>query len=201
MLPGYFKNLVNEISKIPGIGTKTALRIALFLLKNDKNDSLRLANSIVEALNSLQICYVCGILSEGNLCKICTSHERDHSVVCVVESFVDFLAIERAGFYKGVYHILGGLVSPIEGIDQNSINIEKLYGRLKEPSKVKELILALPSSLEGDATVLLIKNYIDKMNPNIKLTRVAMGLPVGVNPDYADDLTLIKSFENRVNVL
>lgn len=194
-LPKDFKMLVNELEKLPGVGNKSATRLALHLIQSRDSNAIALANAISGAKRNTKYCSQCGALTDENICEICSSNERNTRKICIVENIVDLLAIERAGFYEGLYHVLGGLISPLEGIDESEINLESLMGRLEN---VEEIIYALPSSLEADATFLVIKEKVEDVKPNISFTKVAIGLPVGSNIDYADSLTLIRSFENRV---
>lgn len=193
-LPKVFKNLVNEIEKLPGVGQKSAMRLALSLVQDSDSNALALASALTSAKKEIEYCTVCGTLSDSEICEICSDPNRDHSRICVVESIIDMLAIERAGFYDGVYHVLGGVVSPLDNMDENNVNISGLLQRLEN---VEEIIFSLPSSVEADATYLIIKDAVEKAGYNPKFTRVAVGLAVGSNIDYADALTLIRSFENR----
>ncbi|GIW57538.1 MAG: recombination protein RecR [Candidatus Dojkabacteria bacterium] len=195
-LPKDFKNLINEIEKLPGIGPKSALRLALYLVESKDANPYALASALVSAKNNIKYCKFCGALSDDDVCDICRSYDRDKTKICVVENIIDMLAIERANFFDGLYHILGGVISPLDDVTEDNIRIRELIARL---DKVKEIIFSLPSSLEADATFLVLKDQIHQYNSNIKLTRVAIGLPVGANIDYADPLTLIRSFENRSN--
>lgn len=194
-LPKDFKYLVNELEKLPGLGPKSAMRLALYLVQSKDSNAIALASSLGQAKKHTRYCTICGALSDSEVCEICSDSKRDHSKICIVESIVDLLAIERAGFYHGLYHVLGGVISPLEGIDESQINLESLYKRLDE---VDELVYALPSSIESDATFLVIKDAVQRLKPSIQLSKFAIGLPVGSNLDYADNLTLIRSFENRV---
>jgi recombination protein RecR len=194
-LPRDFKFLVNELEKLPGLGPKSAMRLALHLVQAKDSNALALSGALNQAKKNTRYCKICGALSDSPVCDICGSIERDKSQICIVENIVDLLAIERAGFYNGLYHVLGGVVSPLEGVEESDINLESLYTRL---NSVKELIFALPSSIESEATFLIIKDKIGKLFPDIALSKVAIGLPVGSNIDYADNLTLIRSFENRI---
>lgn len=196
-LPRDFKNLVNEIEKLPGLGPKSALRLGLFLIESKDSNASALAMSLLNAKKNLKYCEECGALSDDQICEICSSHERDHSRICVVENIIDMLAIERANFFDGIYHILGGVISPLDDIGEDQIALKKLLSRIED---VEEIIFALPASLEADATFLILKESICRVKPQIKFTKVAIGLPVGSNIDYADSLTLIRSFENRITV-
>jgi len=195
-LPRYFKNLVNEIEKLPGLGPKSAMRLGLYLVQDKDSNAAAIVNALGDARTNIQFCKECGALSDSDICEICSSHERDKSKICIVENIIDMLAVERANFYNGLYHVLGGVVSPLEDVSLSELNIDKLMERL-EP--VNEIIYALPSSIEADATFLLLKDLITKIKPEMKFTKVAIGLPVGSNIDYADSLTLIRSFENRIS--
>jgi recombination protein RecR len=193
-LPKEFKNLVSEIEKLPGIGNKTAMRLALYLIQSRDSNAIPLSKSIVLAKERIRKCSICGSISSEDVCDICNDSERDRSKICIVENVDDLIAIEKASFYNGLYHVLGGVVSPLDDIYENSLNIESLESRLKD---VKEIIFSLPSSVEADATFLVIRDRVKAVNPNIPISKVAIGLPVGSNIDYADSLTLIRSFENR----
>lgn len=193
-LPKVFKNLVNEIEKLPGVGQKSAMRLALHLVQDKDSNPLSLASALKSASNEIQYCEICGALSDDKICEICSDPNRDQGRICVVENIIDMLAIERAGFFEGVYHVLGGVVSPLDNMDENSINIQGLVDR---SAKSNEIIFSLPSSVEADATFLIIKDAIKRAGYSPKFTRVAVGLAVGSNIDYADSLTLIRSFENR----
>ncbi len=195
-LPRDFKVLVNELEKLPGVGHKSATRLALFLVQAQDSNALSLAQSLHEAKKNLRYCEECGALSDEAVCEICAGYDRDHTKICIIENIVDLLAVERTGFYNGIYHVLGGVISPLEGVDETSINLESLFPRL---DAVTEVIYALPSSIEADATFMVIKERILAGNPDIQISKVAIGLPIGSSIDYADDLTLIRSFENRIS--
>ena len=194
-LPKDFKFLINELEKLPGLGPKSAMRLAIHLIQDKESNALALASAMSQAKKNTRYCKVCGAFSDDEICEICADGQRDHTKICIVENIVDLLAIERAGFFNGLYHVLGGVVSPLEGIDETEINLESLYSRLEN---VEEIIFALPSSIEADATFLIMKERIEEVNSTTNLSKVAIGLPVGSNIDYADNLTLIRSFENRV---
>jgi recombination protein RecR len=194
-LPKDFKFLINELEKLPGLGPKSAMRLAIHLIQDKESNAIALASALSQSKKNTKYCKFCGAFSDEDMCEICSSHERDRSKICIVENIVDLLAVERAGFYNGLYHVLGGVVSPLDGIDESEINLEGLYTRL---DRAEEIIFALPSSIEADATFLIMQERILEVKPNIKLSKVAIGLPVGSNIDYADNLTLIRSFENRV---
>lgn len=194
-LPLYLLELVNEIQKLPGIGNKTATRLALFLLQSKSSNSISLANKLIEGKNRVRLCNQCGALSEDNLCPVCSDIKRNRSRICIVETISDMIAIEKTGYYDGLYHVLGGVVSPVDSIYESDLNIKSLFSRLED---VNEIIFAIPSGIESDTTFLILKKRLNSEFPKIRVSRVAVGLPIGGNIDFIDDLTLIKAFENRI---
>jgi recombination protein RecR len=186
---------VNELSKLPGVGKRTALRFALYLLKQDKIVAEQLSKSIIKMRNEIKFCEVCNSISDYNRCFICDNPSRNHSLICVVENVRDIMSIENTHQYNGVYHVLGGIISPIEGIGASDIAIEHLVNRVKEGG-IEELIMALPTTIEGDTTSF----YINKMlgNYNIKVSTIARGIAIGDNIEFADELTLGRSIINRL---
>lgn len=197
-LPKSFSVLVGELGRLPGVGKRTAMRLALFLLESKDSNAHELTKAINEAKQKVTYCKRCFAITDNtdSICNICSSHDRDRDRLCVVQSVSDLLAIEDAGFYDGLYHVLGGVISPLEGISEKNLTLNKLYSTL-ESDNIKEIVYALPSSVEADATLLIIKERVLQIKPDIKLSRVAIGLPIGGHLDYADDLTIIKAFENR----
>lgn len=199
LLPKSFLVLVNEIEKLPGIGSKTAFRLALHLLLSSDSNISTLAKAILDAKQNIKVCQICGNLTESDsICEICKDAKRDKGIICIVENIQDLIAIERTDHYKGIYHVLGGLISPVENIDESDINLDSLIQRVKNV-EVKELIYAIPRSLEADATFIIIKQRLKELGIKTRLTRFATGLPVGGHIDYVDNITLIQSFENRVS--
>lgn len=187
---------VNEISKLPGIGKKTALRLVLFLLKEEKESTLALGEALVNLRTKIQYCEVCHHIADHKICYVCASPQRDHSVICVVEDIPDVMAIENTAQYFGTYHILGGVISPIEGIGPADVNIESLMARVtQEEGKVQEVILALSGTMEGDTTAFYITKKL-KEYP-IKITTIARGVPVGGELEYTDEVTLGRSILRR----
>ena len=188
------ENSVNELSKLPGIGKKTALRLALHILKEDNNYAESLGNSIIELRNKIQFCKTCHNISDSETCEICSNPKRDQSTVCVVEDVRDVMAIENTGQFTGVYHILGGIISPMDGIGPNDLNIQSLIKKVSENS-TNEVIMALSTTIEGDTT-----NYYiyKKLSPfSIKITTIARGISIGDELEYADEITLGRSIINR----
>ncbi len=181
-----------EFAKLPGIGLKTAQRLAYYILSCSEEEVEDFANGIVSARKSMKICKVCSNICSSDVCEICSSDRRDGSVICVVESPKDVTAIERSGGFAGVYHVLHGLLSPMNGIGPQQIKIKELMSRLTD---AKEIIMATSPTVEGEATAAYISRLIKPMA--IKVTRLAYGLPAGASLEYADDVTLQRALENR----
>ena len=188
------ENSVNELSKLPGIGKKTALRLALHILKENNNYAESLGNSIIELRNKIQYCKTCHNISDSETCEICSNPKRDQSTVCVVEDVRDVMAIENTGQFTGVYHILGGIISPMDGIGPNDLNIESLIKKVSEDNKY-EVIMALSTTIEGDTTNYYIFKKLSQFN--IKITTIARGISIGDELEYADEITLGRSIINR----
>ena len=186
--------LIAELSKLPGIGGKTAQRLAFHILSLDDEEAKALADAITDAKASMHYCSVCGNLTDSDICSVCSDESRDHSVICVVEGPRDVSAMERVREYKGVYHVLNGAISPMDGIGPEDINLRSLIVRLQE-NDVKEVILATNPNIEGEATAMYIARLIKPAG--IKVTRIAHGLPVGGDLEYADEVTLSKAMEGR----
>ncbi len=190
------ENAVDEISKLPGIGKKTALRLALHLLKQEKGDVRALSNALVDLRENTQYCTSCFNISDSDTCAICTSHKRDNSVICVVEDTRDVMAIENTSQFFGLYHVLGGVIMPIEGIGPSDLTIEALVKRVADTNgEVKEIILALPATMEGDTTAFYITKKLKELG--VKVTSIARGVPVGGELEYTDEITLGRSIMNR----
>ncbi len=185
--------LIEEFSKLPGIGRKTAQRLAFHVLDMKGNDVVELAKAIVNAKKLTRYCKTCGNLTEGDICSICGNFKRDQSTICVVENARDIASMERTKEYKGVYHVLHGTISPLDGIGPDEINIKSLLSRLNED--VKEVILATNPTIEGEATAVYISRLIRPLG--IKVTRIAHGIPVGGDIEYADEVTLLRAMEGR----
>lgn len=190
----YLDAAVAELSKLPGIGHKTALRLALHLLRKDPEVSNSLGNAIIEMRNKISYCPVCHNISEGGICNICSDSGRDHETVCVVENIKDVITIERTREHKGVYHVLGGLISPLDGISPSELEIDSLVKRITDEG-IKEVILALSPTMEGDTTNFYI--YRKLADLKVKVTMLARGLSIGNELEYTDELTLGRSILNR----
>jgi len=188
-------NVVDEISRLPGIGKRSALRLALYLLKQPKENTLLLSKSLERFRTEIDYCQKCHNLSETPICEICSNEKRNNKLICVVEDIRDVMAIESTNQYNGLYHVLGGIISPIEGIGPNDLNIDSLVEKVKS-NKVEELIFALSSTLEADTTNFYIYKAISPYN--IKISAIARGISVGDELEYADEVTLGRSISRRV---
>lgn len=189
---------VNEISRLPGIGKKTALRLALFLLKEDERTTLSIADALVKLRTLTQYCSQCHNISDEAICATCSSPRRDRSVICLVQDTRDVLAIENTGQYQGLYHVLGGLISPMEGIGPAELTIEPLVQRIqRQSSEVKEIILALSPTIEGDTTAFYITKKLKDFP--LKVSTIARGIPIGGELEYADEVTLGRSILTRTH--
>ena len=186
--------LINELSKLPGIGGKTAQRLAFHILSLDDKEAGALAQAITEAKQTMKYCSVCGNLTDRDPCGICTDQNRRQDVICVVENPRDVMAMERIKEFDGLYHVLHGAISPMDGIGPEDINLKQLIVRLQN-SRVKELILATNPNIEGEATAMYIARLIKPSG--IKVSRIANGIPVGGDLEYADEVTLLKAMEGR----
>lgn len=187
-------NAVDQFAKLPGVGRRTALRLVLELLKRDENSVSAFANSITELKQNISTCKICGNLSDSETCSICTNHRRDHSLVCVVENVRDIIAIEQTGTYRGTYHVLGGLISPMDGIGPSELNISSLTQRI-EQGGIDEIIFALSANMEGDTTCFYLSRLIS--GNGIKMSQIARGVAFGGDLEYTDEITLSRSIENR----
>ena len=193
-LPKSVETLISEFAKFPGIGKKTAQRLAFHILSSKKEETSRFTSSVVDVKTLVRACRICGGISDEDLCKICKNKKRDPSIICVVERSKDIFAIEQTKSFMGVYHVLGGLISPLDGIGPEKLNIQTLKNRL---DSVLEIVLATSASLEGDATALYLqKLFQDK---KVKITRLARGLPVGRELEYTDEATLLRALEGRTS--
>lgn len=187
-------NLIRELSKLPGIGGKSAQRLAFHILSMDDREAENLANSITRAKSSMKYCSVCGNLTDRDPCEICSDENRDHSVICVVEQARDVAAMERMKEYNGLYHVLHGAISPMDGIGPEDINLKQLILRLQQ-NDVREVILATNPTIEGEATAMYAARLIKPSG--IRVTRIAHGIPVGGDLEYTDEITLSKAMEGR----
>ncbi|WP_018248330.1 recombination mediator RecR [Orenia marismortui] len=185
--------LIGQLSKLPGVGPKTAQRLAFHILEMDQNEAKVLAKSISEIKEKLTYCSICNNLTQNDPCYICSDLKRDKSLICVIEEVKDIIAMEKTGEYKGLYHVLHGAISPIDGVGPEDIKIKELLSRLDD--EVSEVILATDPNVEGEATAMYISKLLKPLG--IKVTRIAHGLPVGGDLEYADEVTLSKALEGR----
>ena len=192
--PKPLAGLISELSKLPGIGSKTAQRLAFYIMSLDEKEALCLAESIIYAKKNMMFCTVCGNLTDTDPCAVCSDTGRDRQTICVVESPKEVAAIERIKEYNGLYHVLHGVISPMEGIGPDDINLKQLIIRL-QGSDVKEVILATNPNIEGEATAMYAARLIKPAG--IKVSRIAHGIPVGGDLEYADEITLLKAVEGR----
>lgn len=188
------EDAVNEFSKLPGVGRRTALRYVLHLLKLKQNDVQQFGNSFIKLRNELRYCKQCHNISDNELCLICSSPSRDNTVICVVEDIRDVMAIENTQQYKGVYHVLGGIISPMDGIGPNDLNIESLVTKVAT-GEVKEIIMALSTTMEGDTTNFYIYKRLKDFN--VLVSTIARGIAIGDELEFADEVTLARSITNR----
>ncbi len=193
-LPPALLKLVTELKKLPNIGEKSALRIVLSLIRNDRDKLLNISNAFKEAYERISLCKNCFNLSENELCEICRDENRDKNIICVVEDIGDLISIEKSGQFKGLYHVLGGLISPVKGVKFEDLTIFKLKNRVLN-SKISELIIALNPTLDGETTSLYIKDYLKEVG--IKITRIAYGIPMGSDIEYLDEITMAVALLER----
>jgi recombination protein RecR len=194
MYEGIIQDLIDELGRLPGVGPKSAQRIAFHIIQSDRVDVTRLAEALKTVKERVKFCSICGNISEEELCKICRDPRRDKTSICVVEESKDVLAIEKTREFKGSYHVLGGAISPIDGVGPENLRIKELMTRLAETT-IGEVIIATDPNLEGEATATYLTRLIKPLG--IKVSRLASGLPVGGDLEYADEITLGRAFEGR----
>ncbi len=194
MYEGIVQDLIDEFGKLPGIGPKSAQRMAFFVVQNENYDPTKMSELLSTIRDKVRFCQICGMISDQDTCGICSDARRNPSMICVVEEAKDVLAIERTREYRGYYHVLGGAISPIDGIGPDDLRISSLMTRLAD-SSVTEVIIATDPNLEGEATATYLSRLL--VQPGLKVTRLASGLPVGGDLEYADEVTLGRAFEGR----
>ncbi len=187
-----FENLIDSLMLLPGIGKRSAERIAFYII-NHRDEGLNIGNTILNAIQNVKNCKICGNLTESEICKICEDRNRDRSKICIVENVADLLAIENTGIFNGLYHITGGLISPLDKIGPEKLRIDELLKRIDD--NTKEVIIALKATTEGEATAHYISEKIKRFN--IRVTRIGVGIPVGGDIDLTDKLTIINALKNR----
>ena len=194
MYEGIVQDLIDEFGKLPGIGPKSAQRMAFFVVQNENYDPTKMSELLSTIRDKVRFCQICGMISDQDTCGICSDARRNPAMICVVEEAKDVLAIERTREYRGFYHVLGGAISPIDGIGPDDLRISSLMTRLAG-SSVTEVIIATDPNLEGEATATYLSRLL--VQPGLKVTRLASGLPVGGDLEYADEVTLGRAFEGR----
>ncbi len=194
--PKVIQNLIDAFEKLPGIGPKTAQRLTFYLLHNPQEELNSFSEAIVNLKRKTKICSLCFNVDETDPCSICQDRSREQTKICVVEDLLDVLAIERSSFYRGLYHVLHGVISPLDNIGPEELHIHDLTPRLKN-GKIKELILATNPNMEGEATAMYIMHLVNPKVAGLKVTRIGRGLPTGADLEYADETTLKRSFEGR----
>jgi recombination protein RecR len=187
------QNLVAQLTRLPGVGQRTAQRLAFHILRAPKDEALALAASIVEVKERVRFCRECGNLTEEELCGICTDQRRDHALICVVEQPVDVVSLERTAEFRGLYHVLGGSLSPLDGVDPSDLRIDELLRRV-DANGVQEVVLATNPNMTGEATAAFLA---DRLRGRVRVTRLASGLPVGGDLEYADEVTLGRALSGR----
>lgn len=198
-LPKAIENLIEALERLPGIGPKSAARLGFYLLRVPEEERQALGNSVLAVGHKVQLCERCFNIGESNLCAVCADGNRDQSTICVIEDPLDLISFEKTGKYCGIYHVIHGVISPLEHVGPENLKIGELVRRVKEVNEVREVILALNPSLEGEATAMYIRREIRQQpsSGNIRITRLASGIPTGGDLEYADALTLTKALEGR----
>lgn len=198
-LPSSLQKIINELGRLPGVGPKTAQRLAFYLLKQDSIDITNLSQSIANIKTGIVFCSICHNMGETDPCTTCADVRRDHSLICVVEEPLDAQAIDKGGQFNGVFHILGGVLNPLEGVGPDNLEVESLLQRIRETERqrISEIIIATNPSLEGETTAMHLSKAIRSISPDVKITRIARGLPMGGDLEYADDITLMRAMEGR----
>ncbi len=191
----YLERAIEQLAKLPGTGRKSAQRIAIHLLKQNEESAFRLANAIIDLKNKVTRCETCGTISDHNPCAICENPKRQNGILCVVEEFNDVYIIERTNEFRGRYHVLGGVISPMDNIGPNNLRIQELLKRLGNQEEVTEVILALNPDAEGEATSYYINKLLSAYDVNV--TRIAYGIPMGTELEYIDEATLSRAFASR----
>ena len=195
--PELLQNLINYFKKLPGVGDKSAERMALAILELDSKEIEDFAKNLVDAKSNLKKCKICGHITQNEICNICSNENRNHNLICVIEDYKSVFSFEKVGNFEGVYHVLNGLISPMDGVGPEDINISSLVSRV-EKLKKPELILALKSSIEGETTTLYIKKIFEKKD--VVISRLSYGIPSGAEIDYLDIITLDRALEDRKKI-
>lgn len=192
--PESLQKLIDSFKKFPGIGPKNAERLAFYTIMNlKKEDAVSFSNNIINSIDNIKKCSICGMITENDICDICIDEDRENKLM-VVEGVKDVMSFEKTNFYKGKYHILNGVISPLNGISGDDLKLDKLFDRIQN-EKIEEVILATSSSMDGEMTAMYIKKLLEKSN--VKIYRIGYGLPVGADIEYADDITLMRAIEGK----
>lgn len=194
-IPTSLQTLIDRLARFPGIGNKSAQRLAFFLLKNPREEAVALAKAIIDVKDRISECSRCHNIAENDPCHICSDPKRDQATLCIVQDVMDVLAIEKTGRYRGLYHVLGGVLSPLNGIGPEDLHIDDLMTRLEN---VSEVILAINPSRDGETTSLYLQKLLK--DKGVRISRIAQGLPMGIDLEYADELTLTKALEGRTQL-
>jgi recombination protein RecR len=194
-LPNSVQILIDQLARFPGVGKKTAQRLAFYILKISRDDAVAMAKSIVDVKDRISECSQCHNIAENDPCEICADLKRDHTTICIVQDATDVLAIEKTGHYRGLYHVLGGILSPLNGVGPNDLHIDDLLPRLDE---INEVIFAINPTRDGEITVLYLTKLLQ--GKGIQISRIAQGLPMGIDLEFADELTLTKALEGRTEL-
>ena len=198
MYPDILTKTIEYFKKFNGIGEKTAERLSLSILDMSNEDVLEFSKSVIELKNNINYCKICGHITDKEICSICSNTSRKDNLICVVEDYKSVFMFEKSGNYEGKYHVLDGVISPIDGITPDELNIQSLIDRLRNIDGDKEIILALKPSIEGETTTLYIKKLLENMN--VKITRLSYGIPMGVEIDYLDSITLDRALQDRKDI-
>jgi len=197
-LPSFLQTLIDQLSLLPGVGQKTAQRFTFHLLKQNSEDRERFGNAILDLTKNLKLCSECFHFADSDLCEICKNPKRDEHIICTIEDSLDLIAIEKSGSFRGKYHLLGGLISPIEGIGPEKLKIQELKKRIEmSDGKITEVILATNPTMEGEATATYIWRLLEPLG--IKISRIARGLPMGGDLEFTDEVTLARAIESRID--
>jgi len=194
-LPTSLQALIDQLSRFPGVGKKSAQRLAFFILKNSREDAVAMAKAIIEVKDRISECSQCHNIAENDPCNICSDAKRDHATICIVQDAMDVLAIEKTGRYRGLYHVLGGVLSPLNGIGPDDLHIDDLMPRL---DGINEVIFAINPTRDGETTSLYLSKLLK--DKGVRISRIAQGLPMGIDLEFADELTLTKALEGRTIV-
>jgi len=197
MLPSAVENLIKNLSRLPAIGRRSAQRLTLHLIKQEAETLNELGQAILQLKTNVRLCQDCFNFAEAEICQLCLNEKRDQATVCIVEDVLDVIAVENSEEYQGLYHVLHGRLSPLDGVGPDDLKINELISRLDNHPEIRELILATGTSLEGETTANYLADILKQAQPNVKISRISQGMPIGGELDYADNLTLRRAFSGR----